>query len=179
MHRTLFALVLAGAVCVAGCGVHTQARNGATATPTPASQAHIEIHGAIAIAHDAGVAQCYIGKPGPKLLNGYSVTFAADRLIDGGEVLVPGFSGDGTYVGSAAVILNIAQGPGFPHGTTLEERTGTKVSVTIGDGGKSGRAEMTDYRSLYGRNGDERGGLVSGNITWMCAQVARGPAMQG
>ncbi len=179
MHRTLFALALVAAVCAAGCGVRSRGGSGPTATATPFSQAHIELNGIISISHDVLVRQCYIGKPGPKLLNGYSVTFAPDQLIDGGEVLVPGFSGDGTYVGSAAVILNVAQGPGFPHGTTLEERPGTKVSVTVSDGGKSGRAVLTDYRSLYGRNGDERGGLVSGSITWMCAQVARGPTMQG
>ncbi|HME82605.1 MAG TPA: hypothetical protein VKF82_11090 [Candidatus Eremiobacteraceae bacterium] len=179
MHRTLVALGLLAAVCAPGCGVHSRGASGATSAPTPASQAHIEIHGVITIAHDAAVRQCYIGKPGPKLLNGYSVTFAADQLIDGGEVLIPDFHGDGTYTGAAGVILNVAQGPGFPHGTTLEERPDTKVTVTIGDGGKSGRALLTDYRSLYGRNGDERGGAVSGSITWTCAQVARGPAMQG
>ena len=116
------------------------------------------------------------------MLSGYSVTLANDSVIEGGEVLVPEFTGDGTYKESVSkrqgrpralswVILNVAEGPGFPHGTTLEESLDTSVTVTIAQGGKIGQVTFEHYRSLYGEKGNELGGDVSGSITWQCAAV--------
>jgi len=134
--------------------------------------------------HGVVVNECFTGKPGTKLLNGYSVAFGRDDVIEGGEVLVPEFTGDGTYEESASkrqstsrvlswVILNVAQGPGFPHGTTLEERPDTTATITIEQGGKAGHLTFQHYHSLYGPNGDEHGGEVSGSIEWTCANVIR------
>jgi hypothetical protein len=149
--------------------------------------AHVDVHGAIRLTRDLAVKECFVGKPGTHLLNGYSVTLAGDGVIESGEVLIPEFTGDGTYVEAAAkregisrvlswIILNVARGPGFPHGTTLEERPDTRVTVTISASGKNGSARFENYRSLYGANGDERGGVVWGTISWTCAQVAH-PAL--
>ncbi|HZV79706.1 MAG TPA: hypothetical protein VFF60_08855 [Candidatus Binatus sp.] len=146
-------------------------------SPVPAAAAHIEFHGVVSFVHDAGVKRCYIGKPGTTLLNGYSVTFAADARVDGGEVLIPSFASDGSY-DSASVIVNVAPGPGFPHGTTLEERPQTTVRVTISNNGHAGVARFSNYRSIYGRNGDVRGGMVDGTISWTCAQIVRETASQ-
>ncbi|MBV8082710.1 MAG: hypothetical protein JO347_11280 [Candidatus Eremiobacteraeota bacterium] len=176
-HRVLLALVLAVAVGTAGCSARSRGSSPSqTATPVP--QAHIEMSGEINFLHDMDVKRCYVGKPGTKLLNGYSVSFAGDAQVEGGEVLVPGFTGDGAY-DSAMVILNIAQGPGFPHGTTLEEVPQTTVAVTISNAGRAGVARFTNYRSIYGKKGDVRGGLVSGTVTWSCAEVEHAAAPQG
>ena len=148
-----------------------------SASPVANATAHIDIHGVVSFVHDAGVKRCYIGKPGTTLLNGYSITFAADSRLDGGEVLIPSFANDGSY-DSASVIVNVAQGPGFPHGTTLEERPQTTVRVTISDGGRTGVAEFANYRSIYGRSGDVRGGMVDGTISWTCTQIVREAASQ-
>ncbi|MBV8222001.1 MAG: hypothetical protein JO293_01435, partial [Candidatus Eremiobacteraeota bacterium] len=102
-HRVLLALVLAVAVGTAGCSARSRGSSPSqTATPVP--QAHIEMSGEINFLHDMDVKRCYVGKPGTKLLNGYSVSFAGDAQVEGGEVLVPGFTGDGAY-DSAMVIL--------------------------------------------------------------------------
>ena len=171
MHRKPLALALAVVLCAAGCA--SRSGNGRSA-PTPSPMAHVEVHGVISIMHDAAVKTCYVGKPGKTLLNGYSVTLQSDPLVDGAEVLVPGFTGDGSYKDSAGLTLNVAQGPGFPHGTTLEERPESSLMVTIAAGGKNGRAVFQSYHTLYGRNGDVKGGAVSGSIEWTCAQVERG-----
>jgi hypothetical protein len=182
--RRLAAALIAVALTCAGCGAKSGSNRSSEASPTAAPIAHISVHGAIRLTHDAAVKRCYVGKPGSKLLNGYSATFDGDMVIEGGEVLVPEYNGDGTYHESAAthegisrvlswVILNIARGPGFPHGTTLEERPDTRVTITIRDGGRSGSASFENYRTLYGQNGDERGGAVFGTIDWTCAEVTR------
>jgi hypothetical protein len=178
MHRVLFALVLAVAVSTAGCAARSHGGGTAPSTATPVPQAHIEVSGAIAFLHDMDVKRCYVGKPGTKLLNGYSASFAGDARVEGGEVLVPNFTGDGKY-DSAMVILNIAQGPGFPHGTTLEEVPQTSVTVAISDGGRTGVARFANYRSIYGKSGDIRGGLVSGTVSWTCAEVEHSGSPQG
>jgi hypothetical protein len=186
MFRMSRALVAIALVLIAGCARHG-ARVSQTAVERPAPMAHVDVHGAIRLTRDLAVKECFVGKPGTHLLNGYSVTLAGDGVIESGEVLIPEFTGDGTYVEAAAkrqgisgvlswIILNVARGPGFPHGTTLEERPDTRVMVTIGGGGKNGSARFENYRSLYGVNGDERGGVVWGSISWTCAQVAH-PAL--
>ena len=153
-------------------------------TPVPAPTAFIDLHGVVSLQHGIAVKRCYTGRPGTKLLNGYSVAFDHDDVVEGGEVLVPDFTGDGTYQESAShrqgisrllswVILNVAQSPGFPHGTTLEEKPDTTATITIAQGGKHGHVRFEHYRSLYGKNGDERGGDVFGSITWTCADVTR------
>jgi len=159
-----------------------------SATPAPAPTAFIDLHGVVSLHHGIAVKRCYTGRPGTRLLNGYSVAFDHDDVIEAGEVLVPDFTGDGTYQESAGrrqgmsrllswVILNVAQGPGFPHGTTLEERPDTTATITVAQGGKHGQVTFEHYRSLYGRNGDERGADVSGSITWTCADVTRAPTL--
>ena len=173
MHRKPLALALAVVLCAASCASRSGNRGTAPAA-APSPMAHVEVHGTISIMHDAAVKTCYVGKPGKTLLNGYSVTLQSDPLVDGAEVLVPGFTGDGSYKDSAGLTLNIAQGPGFPHGTTLEERPESSLMVTIAAGGKIGRAVFQNYHTLYGRNGDVKGGTVSGSIEWTCAQVERG-----
>jgi hypothetical protein len=186
MFRISRALVAIPLVLAVGCARHSSSGS-AQPSPTPTPMAHVDVHGAIRLTRDVAVKECFVGKPGTHLLNGYSVTLAGDGVIESGEVLVPEFTGDGTYVESAAkregvsrvlswIILNVARGQGFPHGTTLEERPDTRVTVTIGDDGKSGTARFENYKSLYGPNGDERGGSVSGTITWMCDAVAH-PAL--
>ena len=151
---------------------------------TPEAMAHVDVRGVVELTRDVPVKECYIGKPGTHLLNGYSVTLEGDSVVEGGEVLIPEFSGDGTYVEDAGkrtnrtpglswIMLNVARGPGFPHGTTLEERPDSRVAVTISGAGKNGTARFENYRSLYGRNGDEHGGAVTGTISWTCAQLAR------
>jgi hypothetical protein len=183
MLRISRALVAIALVLAVGCARHGS-RNAQTPAPTAPPMAHVEVNGVIHLVRDVAVKQCYVGKPGKSLLNGYSVTLVGDGVIESGEVLIPEFAGDGTYVESAAkresnshalsgIILNVAPGPGFPHGTTLEERPDTRVTIAISGGGKSGSARFENYRSLYGPKGDERGGVVSGSITWMCAAVVR------
>jgi hypothetical protein len=178
--------------CVLGSGCARHPSSGTNqvqsdVTPAPAPTAYIELHGVVRLSHGVPVKECYTGRPGTRLLNGYSVAFGHDAVVEGGEVLVPEFTVDGTYQESATkhssgshllswVILNIAQGPGFPHGTTLEERPDTTATITIARGGKEGHATFEHYRSLYGQNGDERGGDVSGTISWSCATITRGPA---
>jgi hypothetical protein len=169
-----------------GCARHAHA-SAAAPSPTPQSVAHVEVQGVIHLVRDLGVKQCYIGKPGTHLLNGYSVTLEGDGVIEGGEVLIPEFTGDGTYVEDApkrasssralgSVMLNVARGPGFPHGTTLEEGPDSRVVVSVSGAGKNGVARFENYRTLYGPNGDEHGGVVSGSLKWMCEQVER-PSM--
>ncbi|MBV8366691.1 MAG: hypothetical protein JO194_09335 [Candidatus Eremiobacteraeota bacterium] len=177
MKLALSACLIAVAACAGGCGTH--ARSAALASPSPlaTASAHIDIHGVVSFVHDAGVKRCYVGKPGSTLLNGYSVTFAGDARLDGGEVLVPSYTTDGRY-DRAAVIVNVAPGPGFKYGTTLEERPQTFIEVTIKDSGRSGVARFMDFRSIYGRNGDARGGRVDGSISWTCAQIVRDSAAQ-
>ncbi len=185
--RRLAAALIAVALTCAGCGHRSGSNGSAEPSASAAPVAHISVHGAIRLSHDAAVKRCFVGKPGGKLLNGYSATFEGDDVIEGGEVLVPEYNGDGTYNESAAahegisrvlswVILNVARGPGFPHGTTLEERPDTKVTITIRDGGHGGSASFENYRTLYGQNGDERGGTVFGTIDWTCAEVTRSNA---
>ena len=188
MRVPLFMLFVALACAVAACGARTPRGSGASATTSPQATAHIDVHGVIRLTHDIDVTRCYVGKPGPKLLSGYSATFGSDDVVEGGEILVPEFTGDGTYDEAAAkheaisrvlswVILNIGRGPGFPHGTTLEEQPDTRVTIVIKDRGSSGRAQFSNYRSLYAQNGDERGGAVFGTITWTCPAVERSPAL--
>jgi hypothetical protein len=175
MHRTPLAFALAIVLCATGCASRSGNRGGGPApTQTPSPMAHIEVHGTINLVHDAAVKTCYVGKPGKTLLNGYSVTLQSDPLIEAAEVLVPGFTGEGSYKDSAELTLDVAQGPGFPHGTTLEERPESSLTVVIAASGKIGRAVFQNYHTLYGRNGDEKGGMVSGSIEWTCAQVERG-----
>jgi hypothetical protein len=186
MFRISRALVAIALLLAMGCARHAT-RGAQRPAATAPAMAYVDVRGAIRLARDVPVKECYVGKPGTHLLNGYSVTLAGDGVIESGEVLIPEFNGDGTYVEAAAkragvsrvlswIILNVARGPGFPHGTTLEERPDTQVTATISGGGKNGTARFENYRSLYGQNGDERGGSVSGTITWTCAQVAR-PAL--
>jgi len=182
MFRIWSALVTIALLVAMGCTRHGS-RGAQEPAPSAAPTAHVDVHGVIRLARDLPVKECYVGKPGTRLLNGYSVTLAGDGVVESGEVLVPEFTGDGTYAEEAAkregvsrvlswVILNVARGPGFPHGTTLEERPDTKVVVMISGGGKIGSARFENYRSLYGQNGDERGGSVWGTITWTCDHVA-------
>ena len=182
MFRISRASAAIALLLVVGCARHAPQAGAPVATVAPT--AHVDVHGVIRLTRDVPVKQCYTGKPGTRLLNGYSVTLAGDGVVEGGEVLIPEFNGDGTYVEDASkhegisrvlswIILNVARGPGFPHGTTLEERPDSNVAVTISDGGKIGKARFANYRSLYGQNGDERGGAVWGTITWTCAEIAR------
>ena len=191
MRVPAIALVVLACAVAAGCAGRSSSgtsQSHVSATPAAAPTAFIDLHGVVSLHHGIAVKRCYIGRPGTKLLNGYSVAFDSDSVIEGGEVLVPDFSGDGTYQESASrrqgmsrllswVILNVAQGPGFPHGTTLEEKPDTTATVTIAHGGKEGQVRFEHYRSLYGQNGDERGGDVSGSITWTCADVTHGAMM--
>jgi hypothetical protein len=129
---------------------------------------HVELTGALSISRDFDVEDCTVYMP---LDNAYLVTIAPDEVLDKGKIVVPKYTGPGTYAYEA-----VAGKPRYPNfdyrfvdlqlreGPKLVEQAQAGVTITLDDQGRRGSAVLKDYAT-------DTGGMVSGSISWICGAV--------
>lgn len=136
--------------------------------------------GAVNVSTDVAVRQCTTAKPGTSLLSGYVTVFRSPDGTVSGTIGVHKYLKDGTYtiapgagLFSSDMIVNVKRGGKLQHGTSLMAKADGHPSlvVTVSDHGMKGRADFKNWFSLYGEKTGDKGGLVSGTVTWICDSV--------
>jgi len=176
MRSSPYAAITIALFVASGCAKQP-ARPGATpsasASPNPAAYlgtGHLALAGSVILTHDVTVKGCWVSAPGSSVLNGYSVTFARDAVIESGGVLVKQYDHDGVYVIDpqeqyAALALFLAD-QGSSSAVVLTDTRGSLLKVTIGDHGRSGSALFSHWNGGKGHPAE-----ISGAIDWKCGAV--------